>query len=207
MGDWRVFVGEGDEGEFRAEGEIPSPQPCRHFVVTSPPPPTPRPAPRREPPSHVLPPASLFAFKFLLQIRISLGLRSCARNKMLSFTSRRAFSAAAAAAAATSSSVGFIGLGNMGAHMARNLLKNDHEVVVFDISADAVSQLESAGARSGKTPAEGKFRKTARLTDDTPLLCSRSRRCAPHPPPLFLRLGQSPPSAALSSQCSRPTLT
>ena len=73
---------------------------------------------------------------------------------MISLASRRAFSAAASAASASTSAVGFIGLGNMGAHMARNLLKNDHEVVVFDISADAVSQLESDGARSGSTPAE-----------------------------------------------------
>ena len=41
----------------------------------------------------------------------------------------------------------------MGAHMARNLLKKDHEVVVFDISSDAVSELESDGARSAATPA------------------------------------------------------
>jgi 3-hydroxyisobutyrate dehydrogenase-like beta-hydroxyacid dehydrogenase len=28
--------------------------------------------------------------------------------------------------------IAFIGLGNMGAHMARNLLKAGHEVTVFD---------------------------------------------------------------------------
>ncbi|NBQ75878.1 MAG: 3-hydroxyisobutyrate dehydrogenase, partial [Acetobacteraceae bacterium] len=29
--------------------------------------------------------------------------------------------------------IGFVGLGNMGAHMARNLLKAGHEVTVFDL--------------------------------------------------------------------------
>jgi 3-hydroxyisobutyrate dehydrogenase len=44
--------------------------------------------------------------------------------------------------------IGFIGLGHMGAPMARNLLKAGHQVTVFDLSADAVSQLVAAGASS-----------------------------------------------------------
>lgn len=47
------------------------------------------------------------------------------------------------------SSVGFIGLGNMGASMATNLLKNFTNVTVFDLNADAVSSLVSKGAKSG----------------------------------------------------------
>ncbi|MFE8072349.1 3-hydroxyisobutyrate dehydrogenase [Marinobacteraceae bacterium S3BR75-40.1] len=42
----------------------------------------------------------------------------------------------------------FIGLGNMGAPMASNLLKAGHELTVFDLSAEAVSKLEDEGARS-----------------------------------------------------------
>ncbi|KAL6053216.1 3-hydroxyisobutyrate dehydrogenase [Balamuthia mandrillaris] len=43
--------------------------------------------------------------------------------------------------------VGFIGLGNMGAHMARNLVKAGYPVVVFDVSSDNTNRfLESANA-------------------------------------------------------------
>lgn len=38
--------------------------------------------------------------------------------------------------------IGFIGLGNMGAHMARNLMKNGHKLVVFDVSANATNALK-----------------------------------------------------------------
>ena len=41
--------------------------------------------------------------------------------------------------------IGFVGLGNMGAHMARNLLKNGHDVRVYDISADSVKSVTDAG--------------------------------------------------------------
>ncbi|MBN7771643.1 3-hydroxyisobutyrate dehydrogenase [Marinobacter daepoensis] len=52
----------------------------------------------------------------------------------------------------------FIGLGNMGAPMAANLLKAGHEVTVFDLSESAVEALVAEGARtadSGKAAAEG----------------------------------------------------
>ena len=48
--------------------------------------------------------------------------------------------------------IGFIGLGNMGAPMARNLLKNGHAVKVFDLNAAAVQALVDAGATAGATP-------------------------------------------------------
>ena len=41
--------------------------------------------------------------------------------------------------------IGFVGLGNMGAHMARNLLKNNKKVLVFDLSADAVKSVTDKG--------------------------------------------------------------
>src|SRR5262245_30924564 len=42
--------------------------------------------------------------------------------------------------------IGMIGLGRMGANMAQRLLRNGHECVVFDISADAVAALTADGA-------------------------------------------------------------
>ena len=42
--------------------------------------------------------------------------------------------------------LGMIGLGRMGANMTRRLMKDGHECVVYDVSADAVAQLESEGA-------------------------------------------------------------
>ena len=35
--------------------------------------------------------------------------------------------------------IGFIGLGNMGAHMARRLLEAGHRVVVYDTRQEAIS--------------------------------------------------------------------
>jgi 3-hydroxyisobutyrate dehydrogenase len=42
--------------------------------------------------------------------------------------------------------IGFIGLGNMGAPMARNLLKGGHTLRVYDVVADNVAQLAADGA-------------------------------------------------------------
>jgi 6-phosphogluconate dehydrogenase len=42
--------------------------------------------------------------------------------------------------------LGMIGLGRMGANMVRRLLKNSHQCVVYDRSADAVKQLAGEGA-------------------------------------------------------------
>jgi 6-phosphogluconate dehydrogenase len=39
-----------------------------------------------------------------------------------------------------------VGLGRMGANLSRRLMRNGHEVVVYDVNADAVHQLESEGA-------------------------------------------------------------
>ncbi|KEQ18592.1 3-hydroxyisobutyrate dehydrogenase [Endozoicomonas numazuensis] len=44
--------------------------------------------------------------------------------------------------------VGFIGLGNMGAPMAANLVKAGHEVSVFDLVPEAVKALASQGAKA-----------------------------------------------------------
>lgn len=47
---------------------------------------------------------------------------------------------------------GFIGLGTMGAPMARNLLKKGHALVVYDVNAAAVASLVQAGAQQAATP-------------------------------------------------------
>jgi 6-phosphogluconate dehydrogenase len=43
--------------------------------------------------------------------------------------------------------IGMIGLGRMGANMARRLMKAGHQVVAYDRSADAVKQLAGEGAK------------------------------------------------------------
>ncbi|MGF6639106.1 3-hydroxyisobutyrate dehydrogenase [Paraburkholderia sp. MM6662-R1] len=48
--------------------------------------------------------------------------------------------------------IGFIGLGNMGAPMALNLLKAGHALNVFDLSAQAVRTLVDAGAQPARSP-------------------------------------------------------
>ncbi len=49
--------------------------------------------------------------------------------------------------------IGFVGLGNMGAPMARNLVGAGHEVAVFDLSAEAMGRVEGARAASGAADA------------------------------------------------------
>eukprot|EP01132_Coremiostelium_polycephalum_P002556 gene2556-3165_t len=50
--------------------------------------------------------------------------------------------------------VGFIGLGNMGAHQASNLIKNGHKVVVYDVSKENMNKLAQKGAEIASSPAE-----------------------------------------------------
>ena len=42
--------------------------------------------------------------------------------------------------------LGMIGLGRMGANLVRRLMRDGHRCVVYDVNADAVKQLEEAGA-------------------------------------------------------------
>ena len=42
--------------------------------------------------------------------------------------------------------LGMVGLGRMGANLTRRLMRGGHEVVVYDVNADSVSQLESEGS-------------------------------------------------------------
>jgi 3-hydroxyisobutyrate dehydrogenase-like beta-hydroxyacid dehydrogenase len=48
--------------------------------------------------------------------------------------------------------VGFIGLGTMGAPMARNILKKGHRLIALDMQPAAVASLVAAGATAAATP-------------------------------------------------------
>jgi 3-hydroxyisobutyrate dehydrogenase-like beta-hydroxyacid dehydrogenase len=48
--------------------------------------------------------------------------------------------------------IGFIGLGQMGFHMARRLVEAGHRVMVFDTQRDAMDRLVALGAQAGRSP-------------------------------------------------------
>jgi 3-hydroxyisobutyrate dehydrogenase-like beta-hydroxyacid dehydrogenase len=50
--------------------------------------------------------------------------------------------------------IGFIGLGNMGAPMARRLVEAGHKLIVYDVRNDAVAPLVALGAQLGSSPAD-----------------------------------------------------
>jgi 3-hydroxyisobutyrate dehydrogenase len=50
--------------------------------------------------------------------------------------------------------IGFIGLGNMGNPMARNLVKAGHELAVFDMSAAAIETVVAVGAKAATSVAD-----------------------------------------------------
>lgn len=47
--------------------------------------------------------------------------------------------------------IGLIGLGKMGIHLAQNMLRNDNDVVAFDLNKDAVKEAGSYGAQTAFT--------------------------------------------------------
>jgi 6-phosphogluconate dehydrogenase len=47
--------------------------------------------------------------------------------------------------------LGMVGLGRMGANIVRRLMRDGHDCVAYDVSADAVSQLEGEGATGAAT--------------------------------------------------------
>jgi 3-hydroxyisobutyrate dehydrogenase len=53
--------------------------------------------------------------------------------------------------------IGFIGLGNMGLPMVRNLLDAGHEVTAFDLAARALEEASSAGAVAARSAVEAAF--------------------------------------------------
>ena len=50
--------------------------------------------------------------------------------------------------------IGFIGLGNMGAHMARRLIEAGHKVIVYDTRQEAIGNLAVKGAIAARSPKE-----------------------------------------------------
>lgn len=50
--------------------------------------------------------------------------------------------------------IAFIGLGQMGSPMASNLLKQGHQLSVFDVNPDAVQRLVDKGAQPASSPAQ-----------------------------------------------------
>ena len=50
--------------------------------------------------------------------------------------------------------IGFIGLGNMGAHMARRLVEAGHTVIVYDTRQQAIGSLAALGAVAARSPKE-----------------------------------------------------
>jgi len=50
--------------------------------------------------------------------------------------------------------IGFIGLGNMGAHMARRLVEAGHKVFVYDIRQEAIGNAAALGAVAARSPKE-----------------------------------------------------
>ena len=50
--------------------------------------------------------------------------------------------------------MGFVGLGNMGAPMAKNLLDSGCSLIVHDMYPEAVADLKLLGAETAETPSE-----------------------------------------------------
>src|SRR5271170_3521808 len=50
--------------------------------------------------------------------------------------------------------LGMVGLGRMGANLVRRLMRDGHSCVAYDVSADAVKQLESEGATGATSLAD-----------------------------------------------------
>ncbi len=48
--------------------------------------------------------------------------------------------------------IGFIGLGQMGFHMARRLVEAGHRVIVFDTRREAIDRLAALGAQAAGSP-------------------------------------------------------
>ena len=60
--------------------------------------------------------------------------------------------------------VGFIGLGNMGSGMARNLIRAGHQLTVYNRTRQRAESLESLGARVVSSPAEAASAAEALIT-------------------------------------------
>ncbi|KFM57112.1 3-hydroxyisobutyrate dehydrogenase, mitochondrial, partial [Stegodyphus mimosarum] len=77
-----------------------------------------------------------------------------ARRSVLSGISRLKNSTRIIDRSVSQAPVGFIGLGNMGAFMARNLLQKGHCIIVYDVHPEAMTQLVDSGALIAQHPAD-----------------------------------------------------
>jgi 3-hydroxyisobutyrate dehydrogenase len=50
--------------------------------------------------------------------------------------------------------IGFVGVGNIGHHLAASLLRAGFEVTVFDLDKSAIDRLVALGARAANSPSE-----------------------------------------------------
>ncbi|MCJ7494489.1 MAG: NAD(P)-binding domain-containing protein, partial [Deltaproteobacteria bacterium] len=50
--------------------------------------------------------------------------------------------------------IGFIGLGAMGKHMAKNLIKAGYDLTVYDPNPQPIEEIVSLGAKKAKSPAD-----------------------------------------------------
>uniref|UniRef100_A0A9L0TSY6 3-hydroxyisobutyrate dehydrogenase n=1 Tax=Equus caballus TaxID=9796 RepID=A0A9L0TSY6_HORSE len=88
----------------------------------------------------------------------SLRFRGAASG--LRYWSRRQRPAATSLAAVCSRSmasktpVGFIGLGNMGNPMAKNLMKHGYPLIIYDVFPDACKEFQDAGEQVVSSPAD-----------------------------------------------------
>lgn len=80
-------------------------------------------------------------------IRRSCGLLSsyCKHGKLAMVCSRTM---------ASKTAVGFVGLGNMGNPMAKNLLKHGYPIVAFDLFPEACKEIQESGAQITDSPAD-----------------------------------------------------
>ena len=92
--------------------------------------------------------------------------------------------------------IGFIGLGNMGAHMARRLIEAGHHVVVYDTRQEAIGNLAALGAVAARSPAEvADAAETVMASLPTPDIVLKSRPA---------RTGSSTANASAASSIFRP---
>lgn len=81
-------------------------------------------------------------------------LGNCLLNELKLSATKTGCLSASFSTSAVHHDVGFIGLGNMGGHMAKNLIKHDHALIVYDVNKDAVNAAVQAGAEAASSPAE-----------------------------------------------------
>ncbi|KAF1381445.1 hypothetical protein EPR50_G00150710 [Perca flavescens] len=76
------------------------------------------------------------------------------RNVLLRWNKHVDFAFVSSRSMASKTPVGFVGLGNMGSPMAKNLLKNGYPVIATDVFPESCKELQDIGAQVVDSPAE-----------------------------------------------------